>query len=120
MIFFDVAVSVPLHISRAASRDNADESDYVFNQPPGHQTTPPVIVGRLLTDTVESLRLFSFLSKIENFRRASLHSEGQFVRLQPSFQFVVAGLQSCLVQFSDELQCSLALLQIDVRWQVEI
>ena len=75
VVFFDVAVGVPLEIAGAAAGDHRDEAHAFFDQPAGQQAAAGVVVGRLDAYAVEVESFLGFVRDVERRRRLGLHLE---------------------------------------------
>ena len=58
-----------------------------LNQPPRHQTFPPVIVRGLFPNPIQLTRRLALPHHVKNLRRLHLHSIRQLVRLHSRRQF---------------------------------
>ena len=79
VVLFDVVVGVPLHVAGTAAGNRADEPHALFDQPPGQQAAPAVVVRRFLADAVQIERLLRLVRQVEDLRRFGLHLERQIV-----------------------------------------
>jgi hypothetical protein len=75
-------VSIP-RIGRAIAVKDLDEPHLALCQPPRRQELLAERARHVAVETVEALEALALGVKIQNFRHRRLHSEGQFVRLDP-------------------------------------
>ena len=120
MVFLDVLVRVPLHVSRPAAGHHGDESHAAFHQSPSQQTSPCVVVRWFATDAVQVQCFFRFAGDLEHFRSGGLHFERQFVGQYPCREFVVFGFRLSLIQPANQVYGLLSLVERDARRQLEI
>ena len=83
MVFFDVAVGIPLLVAGPASGHDTNEPDTLLHELPRKQTTPAVIIRRWVPHAVKLKRLARFMGDVEDLGRFRLHLEGEVIGVDP-------------------------------------
>ena len=106
MIFFQIAVRIPVVVVVGAARVELDKPYPSFHQSPRQEATPTEIRRPRIVQTVELLGGRSFQREIHGLRRVLLHLPRQFVGGNPGSQFgvVTAGQQVRCVGLSQRVE----------------
>ena len=119
MVLFDILVCIPLRHGRA-SRDDHHHAHTLPDQSPGQQAAPPIVVGNGIADAIEILYRLRFLRDVEKGGSLCLHLERKIIGVQSSREFFIIRSHPRLIEFPDQLERILALLQRDAARQFQI